>query len=85
MANGWQIGIDIGGTFTDVVAVRPATGAVRTAKVATRIDDRVAGLRAALEAAGLDWADVDDLIHGTTMVTNAIVENDPILSTERPW
>jgi N-methylhydantoinase A len=76
MANGWQIGIDIGGTFTDVVAVRPATGAVRTAKVATRIDDRVAGLRAALEAAGLDWADVDDLIHGTTMVTNAIVEND---------
>jgi N-methylhydantoinase A len=76
MANGWQIGIDIGGTFTDVVAVRPATGAVRTAKVATQIDDRVAGLRAALEAAGLDWADVDDLIHGTTMVTNAIVEND---------
>ena len=76
MANGWQIGIDIGGTFTDVVAVRPTTGAVRTAKVATRIDDRVAGLRAALEAAGLDWADVDDLIHGTTMVTNAIVENN---------
>ncbi len=75
MANGWQIGIDIGGTFTDVVAKRPASGEERTAKVATRTDDRVAGLRAALDAVNLDWLDVDDLIHGTTMVTNAIVED----------
>jgi N-methylhydantoinase A len=74
MANGWQVGIDIGGTFTDVVALKPGNGEVRAAKVDTQSDDRVAGLLAALAAVGLNWADVDDLIHGTTMVTNAIVE-----------
>lgn len=74
MTNGWQAGIDIGGTFTDVVALDPLSGEVRAAKVETRIDDRVAGLVDALAAVGLAWADVGDLIHGTTMVTNAIVE-----------
>ncbi|MBL6932152.1 MAG: hydantoinase/oxoprolinase family protein [Rhodospirillales bacterium] len=76
MTNAWQVGIDIGGTFTDVVAVQPATGDARTAKVVTCVDDRVAGLQAALGAVNLEWSDVDDLIHGTTMVTNAIVENN---------
>ncbi len=76
MTNGWQAGIDIGGTFTDVVALDPLSGEVRAAKVETRIDDRVAGLVDALAAVGLAWADVGDLIHGTTMVTNAIVEDD---------
>ena len=72
--NGWQVGIDIGGTFTDVVAVRLHDGTVRTAKVATTTADRVAGLEAALTAVDIQWSDIDDLIHGTTMVTNAIVE-----------
>ncbi len=76
MSTGWQVGIDIGGTFTDVIAVKPGSGEVRSAKVDTRIDDRVKGLLAALEAVGLAWTDVDDLIHGTTMVTNAIVEDN---------
>ena len=76
MPNGWEVGIDVGGTFTDVVAVRRACGEARAAKVATRPGDRVAGLLAALEAVGLDWSDVDDLVHGTTLITNAIVEDD---------
>ena len=76
MPNRWQVGIDIGGTFTDIVAHRPADGSVRTAKVATTTGDRVEGLMAALGAVGLQWQDVADLIHGTTMVTNAIVEDD---------
>jgi len=71
----WRVGIDIGGTFTDVVAISLATGEVRSAKVATRVEDRVSSLRAALAAVELDWADAVDLIHGTTMVTNAIVED----------
>jgi len=73
---GWQVGIDIGGTFTDVIAAHPVSGEMRTGKVATRVGDRIAGLVAALEAVGLQWPQVDDLIHGTTMITNAIVEND---------
>ena len=76
MPSGWEVGIDVGGTFTDVVAVRRACGEARAAKVATRIGDRVEGLLAALAAVGLDWSDVDDLVHGTTLVTNAIIEDD---------
>ena len=76
MPDGWEVGIDVGGTFTDVVAVRRACGEARAAKVATRTGDRVGGLLAALEAVGLDWSDVDDLIHGTTLITNAIIEDD---------
>ncbi len=76
MTEGWRVGVDIGGTFTDVVATNGASGEVRVAKVETRADDRVASLLAALAAVELDWAEVADLIHGTTMVTNAIVEGD---------
>ena len=76
MPHGWQVGIDVGGTFTDVIAVHRARGEVRVAKVPSRTDDRIAGLVAALDAVGLSWSDVDDLIHGTTIVTNAIVQDD---------
>ena len=48
----------------------------RVAKVPSRADDRVAGVRAALQAVDLAWPEVDDLVHGTTLVTNAIVEDD---------
>ena len=76
MPNGWQVGIDVGGTFTDVIAVHRARGEVRAAKVPSRTDDRIAGLVAALGAVDLAWSDVDDLIHGTTIVTNAIIQGD---------
>ena len=76
MPHGWQVGIDVGGTFTDVIAVHRARGEVRAAKVPSRSDDRIAGLVAALGAVDLAWSDVDDLIHGTTIVTNAIIEGD---------
>ena len=76
MPDGWEVGIDVGGTFTDVVAVRRACGEARAAKVATRTGNRVEGLLAALKAVGLDWSEVDDLVHGTTLITNAIIEDD---------
>jgi len=71
----WQVGIDIGGTFTDVVAFQQSTGILSEAKVRSHPDDPVAGLLAALEAVGIPWERVDDLMHGTTLVTNAIVED----------
>ncbi|MCH8926776.1 MAG: hydantoinase/oxoprolinase family protein [Proteobacteria bacterium] len=82
----WQLGIDIGGTFTDVVAFRPGGepdggpgdgpggDVVRLAKVRSRPGDPLASVLAALEAVGIDWAEVADLVHGTTVITNAIVE-----------
>ena len=76
MAGGWRVGVDVGGTFTDVVAVARAHSGARVAKVPSRTDDRIAGLLDALRAVDLSWSDVADLVHGTTMVTNAIVEED---------
>ncbi len=73
-AANWLVGIDIGGTFTDVVALRRSDGEVLAAKVPTNPGDRVASLVAGLAAVGLEWSEVSDLVHGTTMVTNAIVE-----------
>ncbi len=70
----WQAGIDVGGTFTDIVAINPTTREFRTAKVQSRATDPRAGLVAALAAVDLEWENVADLIHGTTLVTNAIVE-----------
>ena len=69
------MGIDIGGTFTDVIAFQPSTGQIVQAKVRSHPDDPIAGLLAALEAVGIPWERVDDLMHGTTMITNAIVED----------
>jgi N-methylhydantoinase A len=51
--NGWQVGIDIGGTFTDLVALLPSSGEVRSIKVPTQRNDPVASIKAALGAAGL--------------------------------
>lgn len=73
-ARSWRVGVDIGGTFTDVIAVEPASGVARTAKVRTRLGNPLASLRAALAALDLAWDDVEVLVHGTTVVTNAIVE-----------
>lgn len=74
MAQSWIVGVDVGGTFTDVVAMDAASGAVRTAKTLTRTEDPAGGIAAAFRSVRLDLGDVSDLILGTTMATNAIVE-----------
>src|SRR5947207_7216518 len=70
----WRVGIDIGGTFTDVVAVERESRSMRRAKVRTRRGGETTSLQAALAAVGLEWNDVAALVHGTTMVTNALIE-----------
>jgi len=72
----WKVGIDIGGTFTDVLAINIADGEVRTAKVSSQADDPIASIISAYEAIDVDWSSVSDLMHGTTMATNAIVEGN---------
>jgi N-methylhydantoinase A len=67
-------GIDVGGTFTDLILVDDATGSVRLAKVPTTVDNQAWGVLAALDAAGADPASLDAIVHGTTTTTNAMLE-----------
>jgi N-methylhydantoinase A len=74
----WRIGIDIGGTFTDVALVEEASGRIGVAKVPTTPADPAEGVLYALEAAmaryAVPAAEVGLLSHATTIVTNAILE-----------
>ena len=67
-------GIDVGGTFTDLILLDGRTGAVRIAKTPTTADNQAAGVVAALEDAGLPADQIDLIVHGTTTTTNAVLE-----------
>jgi N-methylhydantoinase A len=73
----YRVGVDIGGTFTDIVCLG-ADGAVHTRKVASTVDDYargiVEGLRALLAERGLTPAAAAEVLHGTTVASNAILE-----------
>jgi N-methylhydantoinase A len=71
----WLVGTDIGGTFTDIVAVHPGSGETRTAKVPSRPDAPVDAMLDAIAAIGLQQNQVARFVHGTTRVTNAIVQD----------
>ena len=65
-----RIGVDVGGTFTDLVAIAP-DGSLTIRKVGTTPADPTAGVWRAVEASG---GAIDTLIHGTTIATNALLE-----------
>ena len=67
-------GVDVGGTFTDLLFLDQATGRVHLAKVPTTTDNQAFGVLEALERAGVDLATLDLLVHGTTTTTNALLE-----------
>ena len=68
------VGIDVGGTFTDLITVDDATGEVRLAKVPTTVENQAWGVLAAIDAAGVDLASAQNVSHGTTTTTNALLE-----------
>src|SRR5690349_106547 len=68
------VGVDVGGTFTDLVLVDEATGLVRVAKVPTTVANQAGGVQAALAGAAVGAADVGVIVHGTTTTTNALLE-----------
>jgi N-methylhydantoinase A len=70
---GVSVGIDVGGTFTDLAAVG-ADGRVITRKVLSTPSDQSEGVAAALEALGADPSIVERIAHGTTVVTNLLLE-----------
>jgi N-methylhydantoinase A len=68
------VGVDVGGTFTDLIVVDEATGAVHVSKVPTTPGNQAGGVMAALRAAGVEPAAVAAIVHGTTTATNALLE-----------
>jgi N-methylhydantoinase A len=73
-----RAGVDIGGTFTDLVVVDERTGAVHLGKVLTTAKDPAhgvdQGLQALLAQAGTAPGALSAVIHGTTLATNALIE-----------
>ena len=78
MAGKVRIGVDVGGTFTDFVLVDEARDLIFTGKQLTTPDDPSAaimeGVTRLLLESKIDVGDVHNLVHGTTLVTNTIIE-----------
>jgi N-methylhydantoinase A len=74
----WRIGIDIGGTFTDVAMIEADTGRIEIVKVPTTPRDFghgvIGGIADGLRRNAIDPASVTLLSHATTVVTNALLE-----------
>jgi len=78
IGEGYLLGVDIGGTFTDFVLLGETSGRVMTGKVLTRNDDLaagvLAGVRALLTRYNIASGAVRKVVHGTTLATNALIE-----------
>ncbi len=76
----WRIGVDIGGTFTDVAVVDTEAGDIAVVKTSSTPRDFAAGVLAALQTAmgrhGIEAGQVSLLSHATTVVTNALLQQE---------
>ena len=74
----YRIGFDIGGTFTDFILLDQARSQIRLHKCLTTPSDpsigALQGLEELVAAASVPLADVAEIVHGTTLVTNALIE-----------
>lgn len=74
----YRIGVDIGGTFTDFALFDDARRVARTHKQLTSASDPsravIDGIDTLVRASGRSWAEIDAVVHGTTLVTNAVIE-----------
>ena len=74
----YRLGFDIGGTFTDFVLLDATDGGITLYKCLTTPEDpaegALAGIRAITAKAGITVSDLGEILHGTTLVTNALIE-----------
>src|SRR5215471_9140726 len=77
MATTFRVGVDIGGTFTDIVLVG-SDGSIHTKKVSSSVENYAAaivdGLAELFSETGLTGAAIEEVRHGTTVASNAILE-----------
>ncbi len=75
----YRLGVDVGGTFTDLLLLQPATGALWRHKTPSTPHDSSEGILIGVEAvcakAGITPANVEIFLHGTTVATNAVLES----------
>lgn len=73
----YKLGVDVGGTFTDVLLIETASGTIHTAKVPSTPEDSslgvLNGIARVCELAGADPTDITHVTHGTTVATNAML------------
>jgi N-methylhydantoinase A len=73
-----KLGVDVGGTFTDVLLLAEDSGELTIAKVLSTPEDQsagvIAGVRRACELRGVSPSEVSLILHGSTVVTNMILE-----------
>jgi N-methylhydantoinase A len=70
----YLVGIDVGGTFTDVLAYDPTAGKLFSAKVPSMPGAQWRGILDALSALGIAFDTIRAFVHGTTIATNALLE-----------
>ena len=75
--SGWRVGVDIGGTFTDIVLLGD-DGTVATRKVSSSVDDYaraiMEGVASLVAEHALDGSEITEIVHGTTVASNALLE-----------
>ncbi|WP_422391344.1 hydantoinase/oxoprolinase family protein [Arthrobacter sp. N1] len=75
----FRLGVDVGGTFTDILLINEATGETHRYKTASTPEDQsigvLHGIEQACRAAGVPTSEVTEVLHGTTVATNAILEH----------
>lgn len=74
----YQVGVDVGGTFTDVLLINEDSGKMWRSKVPSTPQDQsigvVAGVQKARAEAGIEASEISHILHGTTVATNAVLE-----------
>ena len=74
----YRLGVDVGGTFTDLLLIDEDSGATYRAKIpstpARPVRRRARRHREGLRPAGIDPAEIGQVMHGTTVATNAVLE-----------
>ena len=74
MSGRYRIGVDVGGTFTDLVCFDVETRKLLSEKVASIPGRQWEGVLAALDRLGVDRDEIIAFVHGTTIATNALIE-----------
>lgn len=70
----YHIAVDIGGTFTDLVALNTETGEIRVNKSSSMAREPIKAVLRVIEKTGVPPSDIELFIHGTTVTTNALIE-----------